>query len=271
MGIVWDWENIDGAYIPKRKTFKNVQGERFGKLVTKYPIHKRDSIHWICDCACGNQTAVKTSRLGFTKSCGCLQKQRYQERKDNTDKEMKSKIGYTFNSLTITGVCRDSEHGRLHYICKCVCGNTKLVNKSSMKGTQSCGCLRKTNSMGNKNAHWKGCGDVPGVYLASVKKGAKDRNLEFSITIEDMWELFLKQEGICALSGITLSLERNKKGQPVTASLDRIDSSLGYTISNIQWIHKHINVMKNAQTMEQFIYICKKIAAYQTGKEKNNE
>ena len=44
-----------------------------------------------------------------------------------------------------------------------------------------------------------------------------------------------------------------------TASLDRIDSSKGYTIDNIQWLHKDINKMKWDFSQEKFLELCKKI------------
>lgn len=53
-----------------------------------------------------------------------------------------------------------------------------------------------------------------------------------------MWELFLKQRGKCALTGEDLKLGY-KNNQ--TASLDRIDNSIGYEKNNIQWVHKDIN------------------------------
>jgi hypothetical protein len=45
-----------------------------------------------------------------------------------------------------------------------------------------------------------------------------------------------------------------------TASLDRIDSSKGYTKNNIQWIYKPINSMKRDYTQERFIELCKLVA-----------
>ena len=47
-----------------------------------------------------------------------------------------------------------------------------------------------------------------------------------------------------------------------TASLDRIDSTKGYTKNNIQWVHKTINKMKNVLHDEEFIQWCNLIANY---------
>ena len=55
------------------------------------------------------------------------------------------------------------------------------------------------------------------------------------------------------------SLSFRKLDYVITASLDSIDSSLGYTIDNIQWIHKQINIMKNVYSNSDLIDICYKI------------
>ena len=51
------------------------------------------------------------------------------------------------------------------------------------------------------------------------------------------------------------SIEEHKNGY-TTASLDRIDSSKGYTKSNIQWVHKDINKMKSDFSMLRFLELC---------------
>lgn len=58
--------------------FKNITGQRFGKLVALRPdlerTKKEHHTYWICQCDCGGQTSVIISSLtkGLTKSCGCL-------------------------------------------------------------------------------------------------------------------------------------------------------------------------------------------------------
>jgi hypothetical protein len=41
-----------------------------------------------------------------------------------------------------------------------------------------------------------------------------------------------------------------------TASLDRIDSSKGYTIENVQWVHAIINNMKWDMPQSEFLSFC---------------
>lgn len=47
-----------------------------------------------------------------------------------------------------------------------------------------------------------------------------------------------------------------------TASLDRIDSTRGYVVGNLQWIHKDLNLMKNTLPTSLFIEWCKKVSNY---------
>lgn len=60
--------------------FKDLTGERFGKLVVlnNEPNLKSHSTRWKCKCDCGNIVIVYTSSLksGATQSCGCLWKKK---------------------------------------------------------------------------------------------------------------------------------------------------------------------------------------------------
>ncbi len=51
-----------------------------------------------------------------------------------------------------------------------------------------------------------------------------------------------------------------KWNSETSASLDRIDSSLGYIEENVQWVHKDVNMMKRIYDNNYFIKMCKLIA-----------
>ena len=93
-----------------------------------------------------------------------------------------------------------------------------------------------------------------------VKTRVKRSNLEVNITKEYVNELFLQQNGKCKLSGVEITLPKTWKDRTYSASLDRIDSEKGYIIGNVQWVHKHINVMKNTFPQGMFIYFCNKVS-----------
>jgi len=84
-----------------------------------------------------------------------------------------------------------------------------------------------------------------------------------------MWDLFKKQNEKCALTGKEIRLERfhnDKMNQ--NASLDRIDSTKGYTVDNIQWVDKDMNRLKNSYSQEKFLQMVKEIYEFKIlGKE----
>lgn len=102
----------------------------------------------------------------------------------------------------------------------------------------------------NHHYNYKGCGNISLDMFTSMKKHAETRKIEFNLTIQDLWNQFLKQKGLCAISNIPLDFTKHKyverKDMPINglASLDRVDSDKAYEINNIQWVHKHLNKIK---------------------------
>jgi hypothetical protein len=91
-------------------------------------------------------------------------------------------------------------------------------------------------------------------YIKTVIKGAETRGLSFEVTVSDLTVQLIRQNGICSLSGRKISLLDN------SASLDRINSDIGYTKDNIQWLYKPINTMKMALPQADFLQLCREIA-----------
>ena len=202
--------------------------------------------YWKCICDCGNYTDIETSKLvsGWTKSCGCLYK-------DNI-------LGLKSGKLVVIKFDKIQDN-RAYWICKCECGNITRLNTNAIKSghTKSCGC--NLNS-GKTNCQWKGVGEMSGGYWCGIVKRAKKSNLELNITKEYIWNLFLKQDKKCALSGLDLRFATKQGINDGTASLDRIDSSRGYVENNVQWLHKDVNYMKQDFSDDYFINTCKLIS-----------
>lgn len=74
------------------------------------------------------------------------------------------------------------------------------------------------------------------------------------IDIEYLEKLWQEQEGKCAISKVPLHLKKwNQKNKPDTASLDRIDSKIGYIRGNVQFLAYSLNLAKNSFTNEVFL------------------
>ena len=95
-------------------------------------------------------------------------------------------------------------------------------------------------------------------YWNSIRGGAKHRGLEFNITKEYIIDLYLTQNKKCKLSGLDILLCNEREQR--TASLDRIDSTKGYVVGNVQWVLSDVNIMKLAMTEEEFFYWCKLVS-----------
>lgn len=154
---------------------------------------------------------------------------------------------------------KDSKYKRA-ILCKCE-HIEKLVLIDTLTSGKSTGCQRCS---GEKK--FRGTGNLAGSYINSLKIGAKKRGLTFDLSSDFLWELFQKQEGRCSLSNVEITLDKNHsvngshKKVSQTASLDRIDSSLGYVHNNVQWIHKHLNKIKGDLNQDLFIDLCKAVS-----------
>lgn len=179
----------------------------------------------------------------------------------------KDLTGKTFGKLTVVSYIGSRMYAgkmRRFYLSKCDCGGEIELPGDSMKSgkTSSCGCLRW--QMGPHSPKWGGHGEISGNYWDHISRGAAKRKYLFDITLKESWDLFLKQNRKCALSGLTLSFGI-AKDEIRTASLDRINSKLGYISGNVQWVHKDINRMKQHFEESWFLSLCKTVTDYHKG------
>jgi len=175
--------------------------------------------------------------------------------------------GRHFGHLEVTGmVMTKGKRNRIKAICHCHNCNRDdyLVLPFNLKQghVASCGCAREhyKNITGAKNKVFTGYKDIRGSFWFRLKQGAKRRGLAFDITIEDAWDLYEKQNRLCALTGLPIFFGRVGKKDENTASLDRKDSLKGYSIDNIQWVYKTVNGMKMCFPQEYFINFCRLVA-----------
>jgi len=154
------------------------------------------------------------------------------------------------------------------WICQCRCGKSIRVAARKVKcgSTISCGCSRLRNlnhKRGPEHNSWSGHEGITGSFWARVQASAKQREIEFNISKEYMWDMIKAQGFKCSLSGVDIQLAFSSKDLHNgfnTASIDRIDSSKGYIEGNVQWVHVKINYMKQSISQEEFIQFCKLVA-----------
>ena len=113
------------------------------------------------------------------------------------------------------------------------------------------------NSSKENNWAWKGYKGVGYKWFSKYfeRKRSKQKQKTGSITIEDAYNKLEEQGFKCALTGIKLDWSETSG-----MSIDRINSSVGYELDNIQIVHKDVNLMKNHFDQDYFIEMCKRIA-----------
>jgi YHS domain-containing protein len=105
-------------------------------------------------------------------------------------------------------------------------------------------------------------------HLKVMKKSAKEKNQDCSVTLASLKLLWEKQKGICPYTGwnlVLLPCTTDYESTLLTtdrASVDRKDSSGGYTFDNIQFVAVIANYAKNAFTEQDLIEFCNDVSMY---------
>jgi hypothetical protein len=240
---------------------KDITGQKFGKLTAVKLSHQDEcgKYIWDCVCDCGREQKAWVSSLTRGKRTRC------------EECRCPNLIGKRFGrGVVIDKASNRRESRRQEWILKCDCGNLYQTTTVMLRGrvghrTRSCGCYSRCTGEGRWN--YQGYVELSGTFWNIIVQSSKARGIELNITRKQAYEKFLEQEGRCALTGIELKFEDPSiKGRTwlagKTASLDRIDSSKPYTVDNIQWLHKHVNLMKNSHTQEYYIEICRLVVEH---------
>jgi isocitrate lyase len=168
----------------------------------------------------------------------------------NVDKEKR------FGKLTVKKRVAPPEFRNPHYSyweCVCDCGKIKIAKAKNLVNGDcvSCGCKRKSRYE-----------EIPGSYFGAMKQRVRAKKLEYNISPEYMWDLYLSQNKKCALTGMDIGFDPDYRHGKQSASLDRIDSARGYIVGNVRWVHKKINQIKMDMTDVDFIDLCHKVVCH---------
>lgn len=195
---------------------------------------------------CSSKLSLRLKAMGLLKY-----RKRHKQVKDYTNRKFHHLV-----AIRHIGII----DGKRCWEFQCDCGKIciKPITYIIRNIYKSCGCRMSYTGHGNT---WTGYEEISGRFWSIFKQGAKARNLEFKLTKEYMWDLYLKQNKKCALSNIDIVFRNHYKNIPYdTASIDRIDNLVPYIEGNVQWVHKHINLMKQNFNEEYFKYLCGLVA-----------
>lgn len=227
-------------------------GDKFGDwtVIDTDRFSKNGHVYVQCKCTCGVIKDIASTALlrGKTSSCKSCSARR---------KTPKFSPGDKFKHWTIIEgpVYIDST---AHYRVKCDCGTEayklpiELLYKKREFQCEKCAQKERAQHTTLKNGR---VGDLTLTEHTRLRRSAIKRGYTFDVSIVYLWELFQKQNQICAITGEYMP---NIK----LASLDRIDSNKGYVEGNVQWVTKQANLSKHTMSMNELYEFCQKVLAH---------
>ena len=154
---------------------------------------------------------------------------------------------------------RNLKKGRKNYCCRECAAKGASKTRTGLKRPVTEALLEHLQSI---------CGNRRDEYSSFryTFRNAKKRFKDFNLDLEYLKEIWDNQKGICPYTGIELILpeENNIDTLNITrrASLDRINSELGYVKGNVQFVSTPINYMKSTMTDLQTKQFLKEISFY---------
>lgn len=124
--------------------------------------------------------------------------------------------------------------------------------------------LNNGGGVGPKSRAWKGGRHTPLTHFNKFKRAAARRSIEWYLTIADIDDLFDRQRGLCAMSGVELKFDHGQRNgsENGNASLDRIDNKRGYHKDNVQLVTKAVNMGKQGESYEDFVSMCMRVVEH---------
>lgn len=102
--------------------------------------------------------------------------------------------------------------------------------------------------------------------LKGTRRRSKIKDSYNDLDLEFLMYLWNKQNGKCAITGLDMTYKFYEGRVNTNVSVDRIDSSKGYTRDNVQLVCMAANQMKNDLSMDELVYMCEKIIALEREK-----
>ena len=152
--------------------------------------------------------------------------------------------------------------GRHMYLMQCDCGKEEYKRPDHVQSGRTTMCkkcsAKKTALHYPPPVNKTGYEGLSGTHFSHIKSTALRRKLEFKVTEKELWDLYEAQNKKCALTDVDIVLtpriyKNNPDWSVITASLDRKDNNLGYTIDNVWWVHKEINRLKNNYSLVELL------------------
>jgi hypothetical protein len=159
-----------------------------------------------------------------------------------------------------TEIKRQKKRGKKFFYCDLKCaGKSNCSHLEQYRNTDSILRIQQYKKHKDEFSQFR-------YHLNNAKKRAKRYKRECDIDLDYLKNIWDKQSGKCAVTGLQM-LEKfihTKKNRtdknPYQASLDRIDNSKGYIKGNVRYVCLMFNIARNDFSDEQVLEFCNNVA-----------
>ena len=103
------------------------------------------------------------------------------------------------------------------------------------------------------------------VSVLRYSRSQEERRVRWCLTADQVIDLYYKQDGLCALTGLVMTHQRaSDQRNPQNISIDRIDNQDIYRLENIHLVCKIINMARGSLSLEEFIQLCHSVSNHTT-------
>lgn len=133
---------------------------------------------------------------------------------------------------------------------------TDFHQNAKLKDGRNSYCISCSSEL-TKGYHSRSPEDRLSLSLNTSRVSARSRGLVHEINVSDLIQLWEQQQGCCYYTGFQMVYDGG--GGPRSVSLDRVDSSKGYTKANVVLCCVYVNRMKNDQPTDEFVNWCQSV------------